>query len=125
MKDLKITTHINASPADVYAALTNEKTLEIWTGEQAEMKTEPNTEFSWFGGDISGTNIEFEENKRIVQDWDFGDNSPSRVTILVHTDKGGTHLEVRQSGIPDEDLEDMKEGWIGTVFAGLKDLLEE
>lgn len=125
MKDLKISVNINALPSDVYAALTNQKILEIWTGEPAEMKLEQGSEFSWFDGAISGTNIEFEENKRIVQHWDFGDNQPSEVTILVHNDKKGTRLEVRQIGIPDDDFDDIKEGWIDTVFEGLKDLLEE
>ncbi|WP_203532523.1 SRPBCC family protein [Draconibacterium halophilum] len=49
MKDLKRYYTLNAAPKDVYNALTNEKMLEIWTGEPAVMPLEPNTEFSLWG----------------------------------------------------------------------------
>jgi activator of HSP90 ATPase len=124
-KDLKLKETIKASPADVYAAFTNKNIIEIWTGEEAEMSTIPGSEFSWFGGDIAGKNIEFEENKRIVQQWYFGDYNPSTVTIILHPSKQNTQLEVFLKGVPEIDADDISNGWHESIFSGLKELLEE
>ncbi|MEO6851789.1 MAG: SRPBCC domain-containing protein [Mucilaginibacter sp.] len=67
MKDFKKYYHIPATPTEVYMALTNPLTIELWTGEEAVMSTEPGTEFSWWGGSIVGKNLEFEDGKKIVQ----------------------------------------------------------
>ena len=67
MKDYKAYFAIPATPDEVYAALTNALSLELMTGEKAEMSTEVNSEFSLWDGSIVGKNLEFEENKKIVQ----------------------------------------------------------
>jgi uncharacterized protein YndB with AHSA1/START domain len=46
MKDFKKYYHISASPEEVYVALTNPLTIELWTGETALMSAEPGSEFS-------------------------------------------------------------------------------
>ena len=46
MKTFKKTYRINAEPADIYAALTNPYTIELWTGYKAIMSEEPGSEFS-------------------------------------------------------------------------------
>ena len=123
MKDLKRYYTLHASPMDVYNALTNKKMLEIWTGEDVEMSTEPNTEFSLWGGAISGLNLEFEENKKIVQQWYFeGEEEPSIVTIKLHEDKKGTSLELKHTNIPDDAYENISEGWDEDYLGALKEL---
>lgn len=123
MKDLKRYYTLHASPKDVYNALTNKKMLEIWTGEDVEMSTEPNTEFSLWGGAISGLNIEFEENKKIVQQWYFGEeDEPSIVTIKLHEDKKGTSLELKHTNIPDDAYDNISEGWDEDYLGALKEL---
>src|SRR5690349_7937778 len=85
MKEFKKYFVIPAPPEDVYLALTNPNTIHLWSGEVAEMSTEPDSEFSLWEGAISGRNIEFEENKKIVQQWYFGEQEePSMVTIKLH-----------------------------------------
>ena len=64
MKNIKRYFTLNAEPKDVYNALTNQRMLEIWTGESAQMETVPNSEFSLWDGSITGINLEFEENKK-------------------------------------------------------------
>ena len=80
-----------------------------------------------FDGSIEGRNIEFEENKKIVQEWYFGDEEePSIVIIKLHEYKGGaTSMEVKQTNIPDDAYEDMAEGWDDVYFAGLSAFFEE
>lgn len=112
MKNFKKHYIIPAEPEEVYAALVNPIAIKLWTGEEAEMSTEPGSEFSLWEGSISGRNLEFEENKKIVQEWYFGEQEPaSIVTIKLHPDKKGTSMEVLHTNIPDEDFEDIVEGW--------------
>jgi len=106
-------------------ALTNPLSIKLWAGDDAEMGTEPGSEFSLWEDSITGINIEFEPNKKLVQQWFFGDQEPaSVVTFKIHEHKHGTSLEVRQSNIPDEAWEDISGGWNDTYMASLIDFLE-
>lgn len=123
MKDFKRYYSIPSEPKDVYNALTNKNMLEIWTGEDAVMEPEANTEFSLWGGSISGVNLEFEENRKIVQQWFFGEqDEPSIVTIVLHPDKKGTSVELRHTNIPDDAYENISEGWDEDYFGALREL---
>ena len=126
MKDLKAYFIITASPSDIYAALTNPVTLSLWTGEEAEMSTVPGTEFSLWNGSIVGKNLEFEKDKKIVQQWYFGEREePSIVTIKLHPHKQGTSVELRHTNIPDSDFEDIVEGWNENYFGELSAFYDE
>jgi uncharacterized protein YndB with AHSA1/START domain len=111
MKDYKKYYIISAPPEEVYIALTNPATLQLWTGERAEMSTLPGSEFSLWEDSIVGSNLEFTEGKKIVQQWYFGDQEKdSIVTIILHPHKQGTSVELRHTNIPDEDYEDIRQG---------------
>ena len=125
MKDLKKYYLLPATPEEVYTALTNPLTLELWTGEKAEMSTEPGSEFSLWEGSIVGKNLEFEQDKKIVQQWYFdGQSEESIVTIKLHPDKAGTSAELRHTNIPDADYDDMVDGWNNNYFGALADFYE-
>ncbi|SDD24420.1 Activator of Hsp90 ATPase homolog 1-like protein [Mucilaginibacter pineti] len=125
MKDFKKYYSIPATPDEIYMALTNPITIELWTGEVAEMSTEPGSEFSMWDGSISGKNIEFEAGKKIVQQWYFdGQSDNSIVTIKLHEDKQGTSAELRHTNIPDADFDDITDGWTNAYFGGLIDFFE-
>ncbi|MGI4750276.1 MAG: SRPBCC domain-containing protein [Janthinobacterium lividum] len=122
MKDYKKYYLLPASPEEVYLALTNPVSIEIWTGEPVEMVAEAGTEFSLWEGSILGKNLEFEEGKKIVQQWYFGEQEPaSIVTIKLHPDKHGTSAELKHINIPDEDFEDIVEGWNTAYFGSLEE----
>ncbi len=126
MKDFKQHFVIPAPPEEVYRALTYAPTIQLWTGDKAEMSAEPGTEFSLWDGSISGRNIEFEEGRKIVQEWYFGEQeTPSIVTIILHPHKKGTSAELRHTNIPDGDFEDITEGWKDAYFGSLIDFYEE
>lgn len=126
MKNYKKYYIIPAPPEEVYLALTNEATLQLWTGDKAEMVAEAGTEFSLWDGAIVGKNLEFVEGKKIVQQWYFGEQEEdSIVTFVLHPDKNGTSLELRHTNIPDEDYDDIVEGWNNNFFADLIEFYEE
>ena len=125
MKDFKKYYVIPATPAEVYMALTNPVTMELWTGEEAEMSTLPGSEFSMWEGSIVGKNLEFEQDKKIVQQWYFeGQPEESIVTFKLHADKAGTSVELRHTNIPDADYDDMVDGWNNNYFGALADFYE-
>lgn len=126
MKSFKKYFIIRTTPEEVYQSLTFVKSVELWTGESAVMEPIAGSEFSLWDGSITGKNIEFEPNKKIVQHWDFGDQEePSVVTIKLHDHKKGTSLEISQTNIPDEDYDDIVEGWEETYVASLTEFLED
>jgi len=125
MKDFKKYYIITEVPEIVYQALTNAATIKLWTGEEAEMSTEPGSEFSLWEGSIVGKNIEFEQGKKIVQQWYFdGQEEASIVTIKLHAHEDGTSVELRHVNIPDEAFDDMVEGWTNAYFRSLSEFYE-
>ncbi len=114
---------LGAEPTDIYNVLTNKEMLEIWTGEEAIMEPIPGTEFSLWGGSISGKNLEFEPNKKVVQQWYFeGQEEPSIVTFKLFPHKKGTSVHLIHTNIPDEAYDNISSGWDFDFFASLNEL---
>ncbi len=112
MKTFHKTFRINAEPSDVYSALTNPYTIELWSGYPAVMSEGPGSEFSLWEGDITGCNLEFTKNKKIVQEWYFGDQpEKSIVTITIEPEKENCSVTVEHTNIPDDDFAGIAEGW--------------
>jgi uncharacterized protein YndB with AHSA1/START domain len=126
MKDFRKYYYIPASAEDVYNAITNPVTLQLWTGEPAEMSTEPGSEFSLWDGSIVGKNLQFEPGNKIVQQWYFGEQpEESIVTIRLHPKGVGTSVELLHTNIPDEDYDDIAEGWDSSYFGSLREFYKE
>ena len=120
MKDFKKYYIIPAQPDEIYLALTNPLTIHLWTGEPAEMSTEPGSQFSLWDGSIVGKNVEFETGKKIIQQWYFGDQEEeSIVTIKLHPHPRGTSVELKHTNIPDEGYNDIVDGWNDVYFSSL------
>lgn len=112
MKTFKKTFKINVEPADIYSAITNPYTIELWSGYPAKMSTEPGSEFSLWEGDITGMNMEFIQDKKVVQEWFFGDQKEKSVVTITIAPGGDDFLvTVEHTNIPDEDFNDIAEGW--------------
>lgn len=131
MKNIKKHYHIKASAEDIFTALTNPLTIEIWTGATAVMEPVAGTEFSLWDGEISGINIEFEPGKKIVQEWFFEDEdgipneNKSIVTIKLHGEGNNTDVELLHINIPDDAFDNIVDGWDRYYFKPLKELVEE
>ena len=122
MKNYKKYYLLEATPKEIYIALTNPLTIKLWTNEEAEMNTVPGSEFSIMDGSIVGKNMEFVENKKIVQQWYFGDEeAESIVTIKLHSHAEGSSVELLHINIPDEAYEDIVEGWNSAYFGALQE----
>lgn len=116
---------IKGSPEEIYNALVKPFAISLWTGAKTQMEEKAGTEFSLFDGDITGINLEFELNKKIVQEWYFGDQEEkSIVTFQLEEDKIYTRIELTHTNIPDDVFDEMKFGWDNYYFGGLKEFFE-
>jgi activator of HSP90 ATPase len=120
MKTFKRTFKINAEPSDIYAAITNPHTIELWSGYPAEMSTEPESEFSLWEGDITGKNIEFVQDRKVVQEWYFGDQAEKSIVIItIAPDRENSIIVVEQTNIPDDEFDGIAEGWREFYFGAI------
>lgn len=116
---------IAADPEEVFAALTNPFQIEIWSGYPAEMKAEAGYVFSLWEGDITGVNLEVVPNRRLVQEWFFGEQEEqSLVEIRLKKEGGKTLLELKHTHIPAEAYEEITEGWREYYLGSMKEMLE-
>ncbi len=117
---------IKSTPDQIYLALTNPLTIHLWSGEEAEMEDKEGSEFSLFEGSIVGKNLELIPGEKIVQQWYFGEEGePSVVSIKLHPKGVNTSLELRHINIPDEDFDDIVEGWNEVYMNRLKEFYDE
>lgn len=126
MPDFKKYFILNAEPEEVFAALTFQPTIELWTGQKAVFKLEKGAEFSMWDDSIVGKVLDFEVGKWIKEEWYFGEsNAPSVVTLKFHAHKQGTSLEVNHVNIPEQDYEDISDGWRQVFIRDLMEFYEE
>jgi activator of HSP90 ATPase len=122
MKTIKQKHIIHATPQEVYAAITNSFTIELWSGYPAVMEAKEGFEFSLFDGDISGKNLKLVENEMLVQNWYFGEiTEDSVVTINIMPHEHGTRVTVEHTNIPDEDVAEFEEGWKDYYWGAIKE----
>jgi activator of HSP90 ATPase len=125
MKNLKQRHSIMATVEEVYIALTNPLTIELWSGYTAEFTPVEGTEFSLWEGDITGKNLKLVENELIQQQWYFeGQQEDSIVTIRLKKEGNNTVAELTQDNIPDEVYDEMVIGWKKYYFGAIKKYFE-
>ena len=81
MKDFKKYYIIPVTPEEVYLAITLPHTIQLWMGEQAEISTDPGSEFSLWEGSIAGKNLVFEENKKLYSDGILMGRKPNQLFL--------------------------------------------
>ena len=126
MKTIKKVYKISATINRVWQALVDPAVIDEWGGGPSKMDSKVGTEFELWNGDIYGKNIEVVSKSKLVQEWFGGDwAKPSIVTINLKKDDSNTILELDQSDVPDEEFEDIDEGWDDYYFGPMKHMLEK
>ncbi len=127
MKKINLYFSIDAPASEIYTALTNPFTIELWSGFPAKMDARPGGEFVFWEGDIFGKNLELVENEKIVQEWDFGDpNLQSVATFKLFPDSNEkTTIHVKHENVPDSLYENIIEGYKEVYFGAIKRFFEE
>ena len=118
---------LNATPARVYETLTVaaqfDKVVKLSAAMQSGMapakkptilRGVPGGAFSFFGGYVTGRNIELVPAKRVVQAWRAA-SWPAGVYSIVKfelsAEGAGTKLVFDQAGFPQDDADHLVPGW--------------
>lgn len=112
MNNLRKNYKIKATAEEVFNALTNPFTIELWSGYPAKMTIGENTEFELWDGDIAGINLEIVKDKKLVQEWYFGDQPEKSIVTITLSRKGNSTLvELEHTNIPESEFNDIRNGW--------------
>ncbi|CAI9100995.1 OLC1v1038209C1 [Oldenlandia corymbosa var. corymbosa] len=112
---------------DLFEILMDENRWKGFTHSNARISKEVNGEFSIFDGSVTGTNVELQEGKLIVQKWRFGswpDGVHSMVRLTFDEPESGvTIVNLVHSDVPEEDrygnatvVENTERGWRDLIF---------
>ena len=127
-KTIKQTATFKATPHEVYEALMDSAKHAKFTGSKARISREVGGKFSAFDGYSEGTNLELVPDEKIVQTWrasDWPAGHYSTVTFLLKGIDKGTKLTFTQVSVPDEQLEDVSQGWKDFYWTPMKRMLEQ
>ena len=119
----------NASPHDVYEALMDSEKHSRFTGAKASISREVGGEFTAYDGALSGTILELVPDAKIVQSWRVSHEGwvpghYSTATFSLEAVDGGTKLTLVQTGVPDQSVEEITQGWQDYYWAKMKQMLE-
>lgn len=122
---LKQTVTIPADSQKVYDAFMDDKVHSEFTGSKATGKPVVGAKFTAWDGYIFGKNLELEKGKKIVQEWQTIDwpkgYGPSRFELTFKKVKNGTEITMIHSNIPQEQKEELAEGWNEFYWTSLKE----
>lgn len=127
-KDIKQEVFINATPTDIYHAYMDSKIHTKFTGATATMGTKNGEEFSAFDGYATGKNLELKANKLIKQTWrasDWPENHYSTIEITLQPKEKGTLLKFNQTGVPEDNCDDISEGWYTYYWKPLQQMFDQ
>jgi uncharacterized protein YndB with AHSA1/START domain/ketosteroid isomerase-like protein len=105
-----------ASPREVFETLMDAKKHAAFTGAPAEIDRRVGGKFTLYGGQLNGTILELEQDKRIVEDWrglkwPEGHFSRLSLTLTALADGKRTQLSMTQTGVPADHFDDINQGW--------------
>lgn len=99
---------------EVFGCLLDPNRVSMFTQSATTLSPQPGSQFSFYSGTITGQMVSVEPNKKIVQKWrmrDWPEGHYSEVTLEFDSTKDGTTLSLKQTGVPEEDVDRIKAGW--------------
>lgn len=126
-KTITVTERFSCRARDLFEILMDENRWKGFTQSNAKISKVVGGEFSIFDGSVTGTNVELQEAKLIVQKWRFGswpDGLFSTVRLVFdEPEPGVTVLKLTHSEVPEEDrygnstvVENTERGWRDLIF---------
>jgi activator of HSP90 ATPase len=117
---------MNASVEEVFDALVNADTIQNWSEDEVKMSAEVGANFSLWGGQMFGTNLEVIKNKRLVQEWCYDQwDKPSKVTFTIKTKGGKTIVDLLHEEVPEKSVNSIADGWDAYYLGAIKKMFEE
>ncbi|KAJ9543791.1 hypothetical protein OSB04_023498 [Centaurea solstitialis] len=135
-KTIKLTEKFSCRAKDLFEILMDDNRWKGFTQSNARISKEVGGEISIFDGAVTGTNMELQEGKLIVQKWRFGswpdglhstapqlDRKSQVRLVLEEPEPGVTVVKLTQTDVPEEDrygnstvVENTERGWRDLIF---------
>ena len=130
-KSIVLTEKFNCRAKDLFEILLDDNRWKGFTQSNARISKEVGGEFSIFDGSVTGTNLELQEGKLIVQNWRFGswiDGVQSQVRLVFEEPEPGvTVVKLTHTDVPEEDrygnstvVENTERGWRELIFQRIR-----
>ncbi len=127
-KTIKQTRTFTASAKDLYEAIMDSRKHSRFTGAPAKISAKVGGAFSVHGGYATGRNLELKPNKEIIQSWHASDWPADHYSMVTFAfspaGKGKTKLTFTHAGVPEDQIADIKQGWIDYYWTPLKKMFE-
>ncbi|HRH93292.1 MAG TPA: SRPBCC domain-containing protein [Candidatus Peribacteria bacterium] len=117
----------HAPPEDVYEALMNSAAHAQFTGEPASISATVGGEFNAHNQHVSGTNLELDPGRKIVQRWrvvTWPSGHWSTVHFTFEPSDRGTLLRFMHQDIPSDNAKEIDIGWEERYWKPLKKYLK-
>ena len=122
--DFTVSDVIPASAQDIYDAWLDSTGHSKMTGGEARASASVGDTFSAWDGYISGSNLELEPGRRILQSWRttrFTENdADSRIEVMFEPVDGGTRVTIHHTHVPDGHTGYQDGGWENNYFVPMK-----
>lgn len=117
----------NVEPHAVYELLMDSEKHAEFTGEPADISREEGGKSFAYGDWIEAVNIEIVPDEKIVQKWrgaDWPEDHYSVATFDFKNVDGNTVLTFNQADVPEENCDDITQGWQDHYWDKMKATLE-
>ena len=113
MNKIEQTYLINASPQEVWRALTEDVVIQKWSDASATFVPQAGMDYSLWDGSIVGKIIEAVPNKKLAQTWKPNDWTidNSIVTFTLTPVGKKTRVDLLHENVEEFDYEGTREGW--------------
>jgi activator of HSP90 ATPase len=119
----------SVKPRQLYDAFLDGKTHSAMTGAKATADPQLGGKFTAWDGYISGTNLELDPGKRMLQEWQTSEwpegAPPSHLEWTFVEKDGGTEVTMVHSLVPASQSESYKQGWIDYYWTPMKAYFEK
>lgn len=123
-KPIKIAVTVPAPPREVFAALTDAKTIRLWSEQRGSVQPRVGGKVELFDGWVKGKVLEYKPGKALAYTWQPGDWDgavKSTVRYTFSATRSGTKITLTHSGFPNEhERKNHYSGWYEYVFGPLK-----
>ncbi len=117
-----------AEPHVVYELLMDSKKHAKFSESKAAISREVGGKISAYDGYIDGSNLELVPDKKIVQKWrgsDWPEGWYSTASFELKKVPGGSKLIFLQTEVPEDQFEDISQGWVDNYWEKMKRMLSE
>jgi len=127
-RTIRQTVSFHASAHDVYEMLMDEKNHALFTGGSARISRDVGGMFVTNDGYSDGKNVELVPDAKIVQTWrasNWPEGYYSTLTITFSQVSSTTKLSFVQAGVPDDQYEEISQGWHDYYWNPMKAALKK